>query len=87
MEYIISKIRTQYINSGIVRMDDEISEFQKKQPKLYNMITSKDCDETMLNKLIETYSKLQKGNVTQSKADKLFGETAAEQYVYPLIKK
>lgn len=65
--------------------DAEFTDFKTKYPKFYEMLISTSCNEAMLYKLLEIHEKMIKGKITQKDADEMFGEVAAEEYVYPKI--
>ena len=85
MEGVINSIRIQYVNTGRVNETEEVICFQNKHKKLYEKLTSKDCDEIMLKSLLQLYKKLETGSISQDKADQAFGHKAAEKYVMPLV--
>tara|TARA_B100001996_G_C18663719_1_gene594076 strand:- start:1339 stop:1626 length:288 start_codon:yes stop_codon:yes gene_type:complete len=88
MEEIVYKIKEHY-EKGIlcaINNDDEVIYIQNKYPKLFKMITSPNCDDIMLNKMLKLLKNIQDGNTTQEDADVQFGTVAVEKYVAPLTK-
>ena len=87
-EKVINKIRT-HVEKGIfckIKDDDDVVTFSKSYPKLYKMVTSEKCDNTMLRQFLELSTKVTEGKMKQKKGDELFGQIAAEKYVFPLTK-
>ena len=67
--------------------DTEIKEFKNKYERLYKMTSEPNCDLNILKNFIILQEKMQKGELKQDDADKLFGEVAAERYVNHLVQK
>ena len=65
--------------------DLDVKAIREKQPKLYSMVCSQNCDLSMLYNLITLQEQVANGHITKEEADKLFGEVAAKKYVYPLV--
>ena len=87
-ESVVNKIRT-HVEKGIfckIKEDDDIVTFSKSYPKLYDMVTSDKCDNNMLRQFLELSTKVREGKMKQKKGDELFGQIAAEKYVFPLTK-
>ena len=85
----IIKIR-HYVDTNTLNdhiSDTDVRELCEKRPRLYSMITKKDCDLNMLYHLITLQEQMKNGKLENEDADKQFGEIAAQQYVYPLVDK
>ena len=87
MKDTVQKIREAVINGTfhMIKNDKDVTELEGKQPKLYEMITSSQCDNRMLDHMMNLYTKVSTGEITQEKGDEIFGEKAAKKYVYPLV--
>ena len=86
---LVSKIRS-HVENGIfcqIEHDEDVKQLAIKYPKLFAMISRKDCDKQMLSKLLLLSSDVHNGSLSQQKGDQLFGTVAAEKYVIPLAKK
>ena len=79
----VKSIRTA-VESGAFDARD-YQEFEQQYPKLYAMVAKRDCDMTMLNKLLELHLKVHVGDLEQTKADEQFGQIAVDTYVKPLV--
>ena len=60
-------------------------DFKKRYPKLFAMLCDPECDQTMLQKMINLHKKFTDGKVTKEDADVRFGTVAADKYVKPLV--
>ena len=87
VETIVHKLRNDFLANGICtkECDTDVIAFKTKFPKLFEMVTSNSCEDSMLHTLLSAYKNVKTGNVTQEDGDKAFGEVAAARYVYPLV--
>lgn len=87
MDPVVRKIRKNFIDGTLcsVANDDDVLDVKERFPKLYEMVTSNRCDDTMLNHMLLVYGRVERGHISQEKGDETFGEHAAKRYVYPLI--
>ena len=60
-------------------------EFKKNYVKLFTMLCDPNCDQAMVEKMINLHKKRHTGKITQENADIAFGTVAAEKYVHPLV--
>lgn len=65
--------------------DQDVIDFRRDHPKLYDMIIRSDCDDSILFTMINLYSKIETGSISREDGDKIMGEVAAEKYVMPLV--
>ena len=87
IRHTIARIR-HAVEQGVLcshKNDTEFRTFEENHPTLYEMVTEKNCNMEMLNKLLELHEGIQSGNVQQEDADVSFGQLAAEHYVNPLV--
>ena len=87
LEEVIAKIR-RGVESGVLcayERHDDVLKFRQTHPKLYNMVIRRDCDTSMLKKMLNVYSQVQSGRFTQEAGDVAFGQVAADRYVNPLV--
>lgn len=76
--YIAKNIRKAFLNEDSL---EQYKEFKLQYPKLYDMITSYHCNELMLEKFLEMFTKVQKKELTRDEADVEFGKIAASVYL------
>ena len=84
---VITKVR-KGVESGILcayEKHDDVIQFRKVHPKLYEMVIQKDCDVKMLMDMLEVHNKVQTGQCTSETGDVSFGQIAADKYVAPLV--
>lgn len=75
---IAKNIRISFLNQECL---DQYKEFKNMYPKLYDMITSYSCNELMLEKFLEMFTKVQEKQLTRDEADVKFGKIAASVYL------
>lgn len=75
---VAKNIRQSFLNEECL---DRYKDFKKEYPKLYDMITSYNCNELMLEKFLEMFTKVQEKKLTREEADVEFGKIAASVYL------
>lgn len=88
MEQTVRSIREDFKLHGkcTILHENSVKQFKKQYQKLFDMITSPECDDGMLEHMLRLHSKVTSGELSQADGDKEMGEVAAEKYVMPLVK-
>lgn len=66
---------------------DKYPEFAQACPFLVKMLTKPNSNIDILNKMINSIEKVSTGEADMAEEEKKMGETLAEIYVYPYVKK
>tara|TARA_Y100000389_G_C16985438_1_gene282321 strand:+ start:135 stop:413 length:279 start_codon:yes stop_codon:yes gene_type:complete len=85
----VKEIRTLYKNKKKTKNELEImfSEFKEKNPQLFDMICSEDCNDMILNNLLYQYEEVINGKLSQHDASVNIGQILVDKYVKPKIDK
>lgn len=59
------------------------SEFAENKPQLFDMITSSQCDDSVLNQMMGAFNAVNTGSLTQHDASVLVGEKLVDTFVKP----
>jgi hypothetical protein len=64
------------------------SEFMKEYPMIFfSLLNETELDEDLLDKLIIQVKKIRNGQLTKDEAEKNFGESLADKYIYTKFEK
>ena len=83
------KIRTDFRDNNITKdlLQKKYSRFCDKFEHSFNMVTNPDCDDTMLNKILNAHMAVKNGSLSQHDASVSVGQELVNTYIKPKIEK
>tara|TARA_B100000073_G_C23737697_1_gene572775 strand:- start:3055 stop:3336 length:282 start_codon:yes stop_codon:yes gene_type:complete len=83
------KIRKEFRDNNISKnsLKEKYSKFCEKFEHSFDMITNPNCDDTMLNKLLNAHMAVKNGSMSQHDASVRVGQELVDTYVKPQLEK
>ena len=81
----VFKIHQKYrdLSQSKVQIKKDHPEFAENKPQLFDMITSVQCDDAILNQMMGAYNAVNAGSISQHDASVLVGGKLVDTFVKP----